>query len=267
MLMRSFSSETGRSGAQRGPQMMRALMAGALLLAFLVVATAGAAGQGAMSETGSYQEARHPFTSKKPGSPSGLIFSVDYVNPSDPQAKPPAVRRVVTTLARGAAYDPAALPPCTASDLELTLIGPSACVAGSRVGGGEATVDTGLPGPLRIARAHIDLFINGNQLIYVNTVTGTSVRTVIRAKVERRSLITEAPFLPGTPPEGGALDIVNVLQRRLVTGSGAERRAFITTPPRCPASGHWTNKVAFTYSNGTTQTVASPSPCRKAGRR
>jgi hypothetical protein len=246
---------------------VRKLLGTTLLLASLIAVAAGAEGQPAVADPGSYQEARHPFTSQRPGSPTGLIFAVDYVNPDDPEAKPPAVRRVVRTVARGATYDLAVLPACTASDLELMLVGPSACLARSSVGGGEVTVDSGLPGPGRIVEAHVDLFSNGNELIFLNTVTGTSLRTVVRARVKGRSLITEAPFLPGTPPDGGALDTVRLLEKRIIVGSGSERRAVVTTPPRCPRSGHWTNKIAFTYSNGTTQTVATPSPCRKAGRR
>jgi hypothetical protein len=40
-------------------------------------------------------------------------------------------------------------------------------------------------------------------------------------------------------------------------------RNYITTPPACPPSGTWTNRVGFTYFDGVTQTVESGSACRR----
>jgi hypothetical protein len=66
----------------------------------------------------SRQAASLTFTNETPRKPTGLTFLVDYVNPDDPSAKPPAVREVVTTLARGAAYDISAPDLCRASNAE-----------------------------------------------------------------------------------------------------------------------------------------------------
>ena len=213
------------------------------------------------AEPGSRQTAKLSFTTTAPGKPSGLRASIDYVNPRDPSAKPPAVREVDITLARGARYDTRAPDLCTASDVELMLAGAAACPDGSRVGTGVVTVDTGFPGPARFATADIDFLNNTNQEIYVNTVRGTPARTILRATVNGRHNDVQAPMLPGTPPDGGAIDTVAVRVFRIARERDGVRRSYVATPPSCPARGFWVNRIAFTYYDGVTQTVESHSPC------
>jgi hypothetical protein len=166
----------------------------------------------------------------------------------------------VVRLASGARIDTSAPQLCTASDPELMLLGESACPPGSKVGQGVVTVDTGIPGPGRIVTADVAFLNNTDQLIYVNTARGTSARTVIRADVGSNTIVTDAPLLPGTPPDGGAIDTVHISFPPLVR----DGRAYVTTPPRCPPSRRWINQVSFTYADGVTQTVDSPSPCKSA---
>jgi hypothetical protein len=191
-------------------------------------------------------------------------FVFDYRNPDDPDAKPPAVRRVVTVLPRGARYDTGAPEQCTANDAELMAQGAAACPAGSAIGGGVVTVDTGAPGEGRIVTADVEFFNNADEFIYVNTVRDTQARTIIRAAVDRRRTITDAGMLPGTPPDGGAIDTVDLTVENVSAGE----RNYITTPPVCrgrKADPHWTTRVRFTYGDGVTQTVPTHTPCRKAG--
>lgn len=229
-----------------------------VLAAAVIVVPATAAAQGPR------QEATLEFTTKKPGSPSGQILEIDYRNPHDPDAKPPAVRRVVATLARGGRYDTSIPAPCPASDAELMLLGKGACPPGAVVGGGEVTVDTGFPGPARIIAATVELLNDANELIFLSTIRGSSVRVVTRTTVTRRRTIAMTPFLPGTPPDGAAIDTVEVELARIM-GGRRTGRAYITTPPRCPARGYWVNRIAFTYDDGVTQRVRSKSPCRRPG--
>jgi len=229
---------------------------GALATLFMLGIVAVSAGDPGASR----QTAKLTFGEKKPGVASGVFLDVDYVNPDDPAAKPPAVRRVVLRLASGARFDTSAPELCTASDAELMLLGESACRPGSKVGQGVVTVDTGIPGPGRFVTADVDFFNNTDQLILLSTVRGTSARTVIRAQVGSNETVTDVAMLPGTPPDGGAIDTVHVQLLRLVRGG----RAYVTTPPRCPPSQRWINQVSFTYADGVTQTVDSPSPCKSA---
>lgn len=209
------------------------------------------------------QKAKVRFTTKAPGAPSGLVFRVDYVNPADPSGKPPAVTRVVETLARGARFDTSAPEACPASDAELMLLGTGACSPGSQVGTGHLTLDTGFPAPARTLDVEVDFFNNTGQFIFLNQVAALDIpRVVVRSAVGKRRIESGAPFLPGTPPDGAAIDTVAVRTppiRRTVDG---ERRAYVTTPPRCPRRGFWVNRARFTYFDGVTQAVATRSPCR-----
>jgi hypothetical protein len=214
------------------------------------------------------QTAKLTLNKKKANKATGLALRIDYVNPDDPEAKPPAVRKVVTRLAPGAHYDVSVPDPCPASDTELMVSGEGACPPGSKVGEGVVTVDTGVPGPGRFIVADIDFLLNGHELIYVNTVRGSGARTIIRAKASEREVTTDVSMLPGTPPDGAAIDTAHVEFRRLVEGLGAQRRAFIRTPGRCPRrTQQWMNSVTFTYADGATQSVPSASPCKPKRRK
>jgi hypothetical protein len=220
---------------------------------------------------GSRQEASFTLTEQRPGRATAERFLFDYVNPDDPEAKPPAVRRVVTVLPRGAAYDASVPGSCTASDSQLMLEGAAACPADSAIGGGVVTVDTGAPGPGRVVTADVEFFNNATdadgEFIYLNTVRGSSARTVIRADVSGRRTITDAGMLPGTPPDGGAIDTVDLTVAEVSRKIDGERRSYITTPPRCPRRGHWNTRVHFSYADGVTQTVKSASECKRKRRR
>ena len=175
------------------------------------------------------------------------------------------MRKVVTVLPRGGRYDTSAPELCTATDAELIAQGGSACPPGSAIGGGVVTVDTGFPGDQRIVTADVEFFNNTDEFIYVNTVRGSEARTIIRAEVTRRRTITDAGMLPGTPPDGGAIDTVDIT----VENVSRDGRNYITTPAVCrgrKAEPHWTTGVAFTYSDGVTQTVPTQTPCERGER-
>lgn len=223
----------------------------------------GAAVVSAADPGASRQSAKLIFGKKMPGVGTGLFLDIDYVNPDDPDAKPPAVRRVVETLAPGARVDTSVPDVCSASDPELMALGEAACPPGSKVGEGIVTVDSGLPSPARFFTVDVDFFNNTDQLIYLNTIRGTGARVVVRAQVSSNQIVTDLMMLPGTPPDGAAIDTVHVRFPRLVR----DGRAYVTTPPTCPPRRRWANKVTFTYADGVEQTVNSRSPCRRATQR
>jgi hypothetical protein len=202
------------------------------------------------------------FGKKRPGIGTGVFIDIDYVNPSNPGAKPNAVRRVTIQPAFGARFDTSVPALCTASDPQLMALGESACPPGSKVGEGLVTVDTGLPGPARFLTVDVDFFNNSGQLIYLNTARGTAARTIIRAQASESEIVTDAPLLPGTPPDGGAIDTVKVHMPPLVRDGDA----YVTTPPRCPRSRVWVNRMTFGYGDGVEQTVESSSPCKRKKR-
>lgn len=217
------------------------------------------------AQSGSRQSAEVRFAEQQPGTPSGLILNIDYVNPTDSSAKPPAVRTVVEELAAGAQIDTSVPERCTASDAELMLQGAAACSKGSKVGAGTIRIDTGFPEPGRFIDADVAFLNNTNQLIFVSTERGSGARVVSRSEVRGRQVINSAPTLPGTPPDGAAIDVVRVKLDELTRETDGVRRGYVTTPGECPQSRSWTSSLSFTYGDGVSQTVTTDSPCTKGG--
>jgi hypothetical protein len=140
--------------------------------------------------------------------------------------------------------------------------GEGACPEGSRVGDGVITVDTGFPGPNRFIVADTTFFNNAGELIFLSQDRATGGRVVSRSVVQERRIISEAPPLPGTPPDGGAIDRVRVDLDQVTTRSDGEVQRYITTPELCPeGKGRWTNMARFIYADGVTQRVKSRSLC------
>jgi hypothetical protein len=229
-------------------------LGGALVVAPSYAATAAA-------QTGSRQIAQADFVEQRPGLPSALTFSVDYVNPDDPSAKPPAVRTVMETLAQGASFDTSVPEQCLASDAQLMLQGESACPSGSKVGTGFIRIDTGFSGPNRFIEVDVVFLNNTGQLIFLTTDRDSGARVVARGTIQDGRLTSNAPTLPGTPPDGAAIDVVQTQLESISRVVGGEVRGYITTPPECPPDHTWVNTLSFTYADGVTQTVDSPSPC------
>ena len=73
----------------------------------------------------------------------------------------------------------------------------------------------------------------------------------------RDTLMINFPPAPGTPPEGAALK----RERIVFFERSGPRGAYLTTPPTCPGTGQWVNTLTYTYRDGVTQQVTSPSPC------
>lgn len=194
---------------------------------------------------------------QKPGSSAGLHVKIDYVNPADPSAKPPAVQTVIQELAPGAKLDTSVPERCTASDAELGSMGAAACPPGSNVGGGKVTFDSGV-GPNRIFRFDVTQFNAADQLILLFVSTEPpGIRVASRARVEGGTITAEVPPIPGGPPDNfTAIDTVD-LTLKAVTKDG---KHYVTTPPSC-AGGSWTNSITFKYRDGQSQTVNTPSPC------
>lgn len=238
-----------------------------LLATTVLLMTASATGAVAADPTpeAARQTAVVDFTTDRPATSTGLRDVIDYVNPDDPDGKPYAVRKVVVTLAPGSTIDTSVPAKCTAMDPMLILRGASACPAGSRVGGGTVTIDTGLPVALRLIDTKVTLFNATGQVIFLfeSTSLPAQGRFVSRSTVVGRSITTQAPPLPGGPPDlFTAVKTVRLTFDARSVGTGTDARNYITTPDSCPASGYWTNSTTFTYFDGVVQTVPNRSACQ-----
>jgi hypothetical protein len=225
----------------------------------------------ASSQAGLRQTSGYTLTEKRPDRSTAERFQFDYVNPDDPGGKPRPVRQVVTILPHTARFDVSAPDSCTAGDEELMARGSDGCPSDSAIGGGVVTVDTGLPGDARIVTADVEFFNNAHdpdgEFIYLNTVRGSGARTVIRADVTQRRTVTKVDALPGAPPDGGAIDTVDVEVADVSRVVDGKRRHYITTPGRCPSDRRWIARVSFVYEDGVTQTLPTTNRCSRPSRR
>lgn len=224
----------------------------------------------AQMDSGDRQASSFTFDQERPDRPSALRLKIDYVNPDDPDAKPFAVQTVVEELTRGARIDTSVPERCSASNVQLMAQGEAACPPGSRVGGGQVDLDTGIPGPSRIVENDVTQFNNEDELILLfEPEGGAGARAVSRAPIDGgRKITAESPPIPGGPPDGfAAIKRVRLTLERISVGDGDARRSYVTTPGTCPADEAWKNTIGFTYRDGVTQTERSPSPCEPSARR
>jgi hypothetical protein len=200
------------------------------------------------------------FSEARTASPTGFSEEIHYRDPENADGKPYAVAEVRAALPEGSRIDTSAIPICPATDQELLLQGPAACPAGSRVGGGFLTLDSGA---LDI-EATLVLLNNHDELILFVETTNTPpapVRFVTRSRIEGITFVTTTPPLPSVPPPDPYLAVKDVMLS-IEPAVGDDGRAYITTPDSCPSSGQWTVNASFTYRDGVTETVASAFGCQ-----
>lgn len=231
----------------------------AVLLPTLLSFTGVAVAQGQSRQTFELS-----YTTQRPAASTGFSEQIVYSNPDDPDAKPPAVAEIVLDLARGATIDTSVPQQCEAPDPVLIAEGVSACPDGSRVGGGAVTLDTGIPGPGRFVRTGVDLLNNEDELIFLFEEEDSGARAVSRSEARARRFVTEAPPIPGGPPDGfTAVKRVRLNVQPVSSGEGRRQEGYVTTPGACSPRGRWINTATFTYRDGGRQTVKSSTPCRE----
>lgn len=224
----------------------------------LIIATAILALAPAAAAAQDRQRFSGRFTTSQPAAPTGLSEAIDYANPSDPDGKPHSVQTVVLRLHPGAVIDTTVPEQCQATEADFAERGPAACPPGSRVGSGELTIDFGGGNVVEF----VSTFFNDRDQIILyleSTNTPTRITSSSRGSARDGAFTTQVPPLPGQPPPDSfaAIERVRIELDRVTRGG----RAYLTTPPACPAGGAWTNTGTFTYRDGVTQTVGSASPC------
>lgn len=226
---------------------------------------------GAIAGVGPHETVDITTSTERPNTSATLGFAATYRNPTDPNADPPPLRRLVISLPGGTRIDTSVPARCTASDEQLRLIGDAACPPASRVGSGQVTVDiTGL-GKMTFKTTRF----NGpdQQIEVVESGNAVGSNGVIRAYIHGTTLDAPVPtcLTGGQPPTGCPFDQVTVLSNQLTTmpitvGHGKSRRSYGTTPPTCPHSHTWRTPVTFHYADGTVETVVSTQPCKPSVR-
>jgi hypothetical protein len=236
--------------------------------AILILAVPATAGAGTAKPR---QKLDMRFTSKRPGAPTGAKVNPTWLG-DRPGEKPHTITGDSFTFAKGTKLDFSVPTKCTMTDKRLENAGPSVCPKSSRVGEGEVGLDIGrsVAGLPRVIETHVALLSGGpHQIITLFRVTnlnlGFPLRVVDRGDVNGRTLSAANQLIPGFPPpdQYTAVKFDRLNFKRIVKGHGKDRRSFLTTPPRCPASGEWTNTATFDYVDHVTQEASSASPCRR----
>jgi hypothetical protein len=193
------------------------------------------------------------YSSKVPGSPSGFDSLATFSDPGEPSGKPKELIKIKVGFHPGTRIDTTALPRCRASDRDVRLFGLRACPASTRLGIVHAVgvISTGL---------HFNpvghLFNARRAIIVVVTVDDRYI-TSFRDDLTRDTLTVNFRIPPG-------ISLVRFephIPRHFLKRQG-KRRAYLRTPPSCPATGAWTTTVVFFYRDGSNQELTAATPCR-----
>ena len=194
------------------------------------------------------------YSSAIPNTPSGFDSLATFSDPGEPGGKPKELVRIKVGFHPGTRIDTAALPRCRASDTNVRILGLRACPASTRLGivHAEGVISTGLRfNPV----GH--LFNARRAIIVVATVDGRYV-TSFRDDLTRDKLTVNFRIPRGISFTSFKPHIPRHFRKR-----AGKRRAYMRTPPSCPASGTWTTSVTFIYRDGSTQDHAVTTPCRR----
>jgi hypothetical protein len=194
------------------------------------------------------------YSSKVPGSPSGFDSLATFSDPGEPSGKPKELIRIKVGFHPGTRIDTAALPRCRASDKEVRIRGLRACPASTTLGivHAEGVVSAGLRfNPV----GH--LFNAKRAIIVVVTIAGRYA-TNFRDDVTRDTITVNFRIPPGISLIRFKPHILRHFRKR-----AGKRRAYLRTPPSCPAAGAWTTTVVFSYRDGSTQELSAATPCRR----
>lgn len=248
----------------------------ARILPVAVVAWLLAAGiASAQPASGPREDVNQRFTTRQPGSVTGLAFTARYHGAGDRRANPPYMLRMVTDPPRGMRIDTGVPERCKAPDAELQAMGPAACPAGSRLGDGMVEGRIIEPVAHDFAMDHFRhhaYLVNGRdeQILLIHSEGYTVVRGRIRSD---GSTVWDTPTCFPAPPVGKCADdyvlqLRSSIELRPVTRRvDGHARNYATTPSKCPRRGYWRTKVRLRWRDGSVDRVVSKQPCRDRHKR
>ncbi|MDX6633139.1 MAG: hypothetical protein QOG09_1225 [Solirubrobacterales bacterium] len=245
-----------------------AILVAALMALCLGLLWPGAAP--ASPDSGPHETVNLWTNTTKPNASAGLGYSARYHSATDPAGDPPPLRRLVIKLPPGTRIDTTVPPRCTASEMEIRLIGESACPPSARIGSGQATVKQ-----LGLGVATYDTVIyNAPDDMLELIKSGNQVVGIVHTYVHGTTLDGPIPtcITGGQPPSGCPSDQLTLLANHLEikpisVGRGKARRNYGTTPPSCPRSGRWYARVALHYADGSVDNVKPHGRCSRPAHR
>jgi hypothetical protein len=192
------------------------------------------------------------YLSRAPYSSSGLRTVISWSDPGEQYAKPKAVKNFRFRFHPGARFDTLALPACKASDAAVVRLGTRACPTSSKLGSGGTQA---IAGPGIALQTVVTLFNARRKIIVLVQVAGRTL-TEFRDNVRGRTLEVNAKI-----PAGVALTKLDITIPAHSRKRRGKRRVYFRTPATCPASGSWTTEATLNYVDGSSQVIASDTPC------
>jgi hypothetical protein len=231
------------------------------LVAALSVGVLGALAAPARAESGRLADFSWRYTTKAAGVPTGVGVHIFLRAAHDPEAKPSPLRSAVIHGPAGLRFDTGAVSQCMASDEELKARGSDACPPNTELTVGAFTAIGGFGPPADPFMGDDHVFDGPGQIIEVITVKGGSASPGFdRLTIDGSTLTAHPPMAPGGPPDGESS--VRSIDFQIPVRSAAGR-SLITTPPSCPAGAEWKTTATFGFADGSSDRVASASPCTR----
>jgi hypothetical protein len=196
------------------------------------------------------------YSSQTPNSPTGLDVNAAWSDPGAPNSVPKAAVKIKFAGHPGLRFDTSALPQCRASDEDIANLALRACPRSTKIGTvvGKGLIVTGNPFDT------VATLFNARRKIIVIVMLATENRLITYFRDDvKRSSVTVNFKIPG----GVALTKFEAHLPRHYRKHRGKRRAYVRTPPSCPPTGVWTTTATFTYRDGTSEQLASNTPCKQ----
>lgn len=220
-----------------------------------VAALAAIAGGARANSPGSTDELR--LTTTKTGASTG-VFATETFNARYPNGQLKPLRHSLIAFPRGTTFDALGAGTCSATDADFKSKGMSACPPDSKIGSGRATiVTTGTPvegGPIPLdvtvyGRKDGSMFVFSEGAVYLSSERVIASGRFQNTSPPRNCVIpAEAPNCQHGEFAPRSLTITIPAHSRVIAG---RRHNLVTTPPQCPASGHWIFFDKHTFADGS----------------
>jgi hypothetical protein len=223
-------------------------------------------------------------TTTKPGKPTGSYFVETANDPSNEanNGQPKQDKAVDDIFPPGTVIDQSIPANCNASDQDFQNKTDGGCKKKSIVGSGNATLKTKFNGapPINATITAYNDKTKKQLIFYVNPsgVNPIVLRGDIKGKKGSQSLHVPIPIscVLGNPPtceangsNAGDARItrfeltINKVTKKVGKPGKKKTKGFLTTPKTCPASGNWIFTIMFHGRDGITDTLHSPTACKK----
>lgn len=231
-----------------------AVFVGALVLSSVGIATASDQFQ---------QTYTSKYSSKKPGTSTGINSVLTGTDPGAPNAKPDPATKVVIAFQSGTKFNNKAVPQCNLSKDQVEADPEGACPSNTKVGTGSASANAA-PVLQTAVGERVTAFNKKGGIWFALSPTGSiGQKLALEGKLSGSKLTTTVPVLPIIPGAPVTPDNTVSLTEFIlnIPKKGSGKKAFITSPTKCKG-GKWTNKATFTYTSQPGVTVTSTTPCK-----